>query len=316
MAFLKLIRWPNLLMIVFVQYLIRFAIIEPLGIPHVLDHLHYFYGVLCSISLAAAGYIINDLHDVETDKINKPQRRVIDVKITKNTANQLYIGLNLVALGTGYLISKAAGMPNLWMLPLVATGLLYFYAISLKKIPVIGNLVVSFLTALPIILVAFFDILPSLNEENKEWVKGGVYIIAAYSLFAFWTNFIREIVKDAEDYDGDKKQGYSTLAVILGKEQIRFVIIFLTIVLIAFTGFYNYSLVNNWMLSEGNTQDLVSAIYIFLSINIPILLFMYSIIKAKNAQHFKLSSRIIKFIMLTGMLSMLIFTLAMKYFQE
>lgn len=305
MAFLKLIRWPNLLMIVFLQYLIRFALIEALNIPHVLDHLHYFYGVICSISLAAAGYIINDLHDIETDKINKPSRRVIGIKISEASAKQLYLGLNLIALLTGYLISKASGMPNLWMLPLVAMGILYFYAISLKKIPLVGNIVVSFLTALPVILVALFDLLPGLNGENLELVKGAIYIISAYSLFAFWTNLIREIVKDAEDYEGDKKQGYSTLAVILGKEQIRFVILFLSIILLSFTGFYNYYLIDS---------DLISSIYILLSINIPILLFMYSIIKAKSSNQFKLSSQLIKLIMLTGILSMLIFTLSMTYF--
>lgn len=306
MVLLKLIRWPNLLMIVFLQYLIRFAIIEELEIPHVLDHLHFFYGVLCSISLAAAGYIINDLHDLETDKINKPHRLVIGSKISETAAKQLYLGLNLLAIVTGYLISKASGMPNLWMLPLVAIGILYFYAISLKKIPIVGNLVVSFLTALPVILVAFFDLVPAITNDNQAQIKGAIYIIAAYSLFAFWTNFIREIVKDAEDYDGDKKQGYSTLAVILGREQIRYVILFLSIVLLSFTSFYNYYLFENDP-SKGNW---ISAFYTLLSINIPILLFMFSIIKAKSTQQFKLSSKLIKLIMLTGILSLLIFTIA------
>ena len=315
MSLLKLIRWPNLLMIVFLQYLIKYSIIDALNIPHVLDNLHYFYGVLCSISLAAGGYIINDLHDIETDKINKPKRRVIGVNISKASAKQLYIGFNLIALISGYLISKASGMPKLWMLPLVATGVLYFYAINLKKIAVVGNLVVSFLTALPVILVAFFDLLPAIDGSNNEMIKAGVYIIGAYSLFAFWTNFIREIVKDAEDYEGDKKQGYSTLAVILGQEQIRYVIIFLSIVLISFTGFYNYYLFDNWMEDHVKKADLVSAIYVLLSINIPILLFMYSIVKAKFSAQFKISSQLIKFIMLTGILSMLIFTKALIYFQ-
>lgn len=306
MTFLKLIRWPNLLMIVFLQYLIRFAIIEELAIPHVLDHLHFFYGVLCSISLAAAGYIINDLHDLETDKINKPQRLVIGSKISETAAKQLYLGLNLLALVTGYLISKASGMPNLWMLPLVAIGILYFYAISLKKIPLVGNFVVSFLTALPVILVAFFDLVPAITSDNQLKIKGAIYIIGAYSLFAFWTNFIREIVKDAEDYEGDKKQGYSTLAVIVGREQIRYVILFLSIVLLSFTGFYNYSLFEN----EPSKGNWISTFYTLLSINIPILLFMFSILKAKSTRQFKLSSQLIKLIMLTGILSLLIFTIA------
>lgn len=286
-------------MIAFVQYLIRFSLIEYLKVPHVLDHHHYFFGVLCSISLAAAGYIINDLHDIEADSMNKPERRVIGTKISEAVANQLYIGFNLLALGSGYLISKASGMPNLWMLPLVAIGVLYFYAISLKKIAFVGNFVVSLLTALPVILVAFFDLLPVLNAENQEFVKEVMRIIAAYALFAFWVNLIREMVKDAEDYEGDKKQGYSTLAVLLGKEQIRFVILFFSIVLISFTGFYNYYL---------SASDWISTTYILLAINFPILYFMYSIVVAKTAKDFKKSSTLIKIIMLTGIFSMMIFT--------
>ncbi len=288
-------------MIAFVQYLIRFSLIEYLNVPHVLDHLNYFFGVVCSVSLAAAGYIINDLHDLETDKINKPQRRVIGTKISETSAKQLYLGLNILALTTGYLISKASGMPSLWMLPLVAIGILYFYAISLKKIPFVGNFVVSLLTALPVILVAFFDLLPGLNPENQDFVKEVMRIISAYALFAFWTNLIREMVKDAEDIKGDKKQGYSTLAVILGKEQIRFVILFFTIVLISFTGFYNYYLFSS---------DKLSSWYILLAINAPILYFMYSIMAAKTSKDFKGSSSIIKIIMLTGICSMLVFTLS------
>ncbi len=71
-ALLKLMRWRNLLIIAWVQYLIRFAIIESLNLPHVLNHAYFFLGVLCSFALAAGGYIINDLYVLEVDAFNRP----------------------------------------------------------------------------------------------------------------------------------------------------------------------------------------------------------------------------------------------------
>ena len=296
-------RWPNLLMIAFMQYLIRFFITESLGIPHVLDHLHYFYGVLCSVSLAAGGYIINDIYDQEVDTVNKPKRKTIGTNFSTATAWQFYFGTAIIALYTGYMISKASGFPSLWMLPLVAIAILYFYATSLKKIAVIGNITVSFLTALPVILVALFDLIPAITSDNQDVVKAAIKVITAYSLFAFWSNLIREIVKDAEDLDGDKKYGYKTLAVILGKEQIRYIILILTAVLLCFTGFYNLYLSNS---------DLISTIYILFFVNIPLLYFAYLIIKARKARDFKKASTLIKIIMLTAILSMVIFTLSIN----
>lgn len=303
MAFLKLIRWPNLLMIALMQYLIRIYIIESLNIPHVLDHLHYFFGVLCSVALAAGGYIINDLYDMEADEINKPKRRIIGNKISEPLAWQLYFGTVLLSVGSGYLVAKATNLPNLWMLPLIAVALLYFYAISLKKIAFIGNLVVSFLTALPVILVALFDVIPAATEENLDVVRLGVTIIAGYSLFALWSNLIREMVKDAEDFEGDKAQGYKTLAVLIGTEQIKYVIAILTLALFSFTGFFNYYQFG---------RDNISASYILVFINLPLLYFLYSVFKASSPLDFKRSSLLIKLIMLTGILSMVVFTLSMR----
>lgn len=307
MALLKLIRWPNLVIIAFMQYLIRYAFTLSLNFPHALDDLHYFFGVLCSISLAAGGYIINDIYDLETDEINKPQRKVIGKKFTLAAAWQLYFGANIISLGSGYLVSKAAGMPNLWMLPLIAIAILYFYSISLKKIPLLGNITVSLLTALPVILVALFDLIPTIDIQNVEFVKSGVLVIAIYSLFAFWTNLIREIVKDAEDYEGDKLQGYKTLAVVLGTAKVKYVILSLVLALLAFTGYYNYVLFSGVDVNI-NSADVRSGIYVLIFINLPLLYLSFQLFKAQHSADFKKISTLLKFVMLTGVLSMAVFT--------
>ncbi len=302
-AFFKLIRWPNLLIIALVQYMIRFFITESLDIPHMLNHLEYAYGVICSITLAAAGYIINDIYDLEVDRQNKPQRMVLGKQISVQNAWTVYIVLNIIAVVTGYLVSEAAGYDDLWLLPILAIVILYFYALNLKKRPVIGNLVVSLLTALPVFFVGLFDLLPAIEPESQSLIRTAFYVICGYSLFAFWVNFIREIVKDTEDINGDKRQGYKTLAVLLGVEYIRYVIAILGMVLLVFIGYFNA-----FMFFE----DLISSIYLLIFVSLPVAYFIVRVFRAKRTKDFKKLSLMLKYIMLTGILSMAIFTLSLQ----
>lgn len=302
-AFFKIIRWPNLLIIALVQYLIRFFIIESLGVPHVLNHFYFFMGVLCSITLAAAGYMVNDIYDIEADKANKPHRMVIDNGLSLNAAWTLYGVLNALAVISGYLIAKASGFENLWLLPVVAMALLYLYAVDLKKRILLGNILVSLLTALPVFLVALFDVLPAANAQNADVIQPIFYVISAYAGFAFFTNFIREIIKDSEDVEGDDQEGYRTLAIVLGRSSVRYVVALLLVVLLCFTGAFNAFLFQS---------DLISSIYLLLFVNLPILLTIWRVLTAKTKVDFKKASILMKLIMLTGIVSMVVFTLALK----
>lgn len=302
-AFFKIIRWPNLLIIVLVQYLIRFFIIESLNVPHVLNHLYFFLGVLCSISLAAAGYIINDIYDLDTDSANKPERMAIGKGISLNNSWGLYVAFNIIAIISGYLVAHEAGMPNLWLLPPVAIALLYLYSVDLKKRPLIGNLLISLLTGLPVFLVALFDVLPAASVDTASIIQPVFYVILGYALFASYTNLVREIIKDAEDIEGDMAQGYRTLAILTGRSSIRYVIIGLLFILLACTLAFNY------YISES---DPISAIYLGLFVNIPIVYLMIKVWKAKTKIDFKKSSILLKIIMLTGIVSMVVFTLSLK----
>lgn len=300
-AFFKIIRWPNLLIIALVQYLIRFFIIESLGVPHVLNHLEFFLWVLCSISLAAAGYIINDIHDVDADKANKPQRIVIDNGISLNGAWGAYSVLNVVGIICGYVVAEAAGLSSLWLLPVVVIALLYLYAIDLKKRALLGNLLVSLLTALPVFLVGVFDVLPAANANTADLIKPVFYVISAYAGFAFFTNLVREIIKDAEDVEGDDQEGYRTLAVVMGRTSIRYVIVLLLVVMLCFTGAFNAFLFQS---------DLISSIYLLIFVNLPILYLIFKVLRSNTKVDFKQASTLTKIIMLTGILSMVVFTLS------
>src|SRR5438045_3765302 len=114
-AFLKLIRVENLLMIALTQILLRYFVLQkilklyhiPLGMS---DGLFYLV-VLSTILIAAGGYIINDYFDIKTDLINHPDTVVVDKVIKRRWAIALHLTFTFLgiflgmyaALKTGYL---------------------------------------------------------------------------------------------------------------------------------------------------------------------------------------------------------------------
>ena len=72
--FLNLIRWKNLLLIAFVQVLIKYALFDPFNIDVTLNGFGFSLLVIASLCIAAAGNIINDIYDIDTDLINKPEK--------------------------------------------------------------------------------------------------------------------------------------------------------------------------------------------------------------------------------------------------
>ncbi|HCY83090.1 MAG TPA: prenyltransferase, partial [Xanthomarina gelatinilytica] len=90
MKFLNLIRYKNLLLIALVQFLIKYALLDPFleatNLSITLNLFGFTILVLATLCLAAAGYIINDVYDVEIDKVNRPDRVIVGKSISEKTA--------------------------------------------------------------------------------------------------------------------------------------------------------------------------------------------------------------------------------------
>ncbi len=93
--FFKLIRWKNLIMIALVQYLVKYALLLPFfeshGVVTTLKPLGFTILVLATIFIAAGGYIINDIYDIEIDKVNKPNKVIVGKAISEKNALTLFI---------------------------------------------------------------------------------------------------------------------------------------------------------------------------------------------------------------------------------
>src|SRR5690606_15298055 len=182
-------------MIAGVQLLIKYAFLEPYGAITSLNGLELLLLISATLCIAAAGNIINDINDVETDTINKPKKVFIGKSISEKTAYNLFIALNVMGVGIEYYLSNAVGRSGFFSLFVIVSVLLYVYSTYLKQLFLIGNLVISVLVALSIVIVGVFELIPNITEQNQTLQLLYFNTILNYAFIAFILNFIREIVK-------------------------------------------------------------------------------------------------------------------------
>ncbi|WP_255802937.1 geranylgeranylglycerol-phosphate geranylgeranyltransferase [Aestuariibaculum lutulentum] len=298
MKFLNLIRWKNLLMITFVQLLIKYALLEPYGASTRLDSFGIFILIVATICIAAAGNIINDTCDIHTDFINKPDKLIVSKSISEQTAYNLFIAFNVIGVGLGYYLSYSIGKSSFFAIFVVISALLYIYSTYLKQLFLIGNIVVSILVACSILIVGLFDILPEITELNRQTQLFFFKIIFNYAVFAFSINLLREIVKDLEDIDGDKKTGMHTLPIVLGEKLTKNILF--TLSLITATTLFIY-------VFNSLYKNIIVSLYFITLIIGPLIFTSIKIFSVKDKITYGQVSNLFKIIMLFGMLSLLLY---------
>lgn len=309
---LKLIRWQNLLIVVLTMLLMRYAIVEPLisrigvillkgsgeEIPMALqlpltDFLILIFATVC---ITAGGYVINDYFDIRTDLINRGEV-IVGTRIPRRKAMLWHSILNIAGVAAGFYVSARAGSFWFGTIFLLVSGLLYFYSATYKRQFLIGNLLVSVLTALVPVLAIIFEWAAlyryySVHAIELPDLKFMFYWAGGFSLFAFLTTLIREIIKDVEDFEGDAAYGRNTVPVMIGIPAAKIVAIGLIAVTIA-----SLYLVWHFFLN-----DRITLIYISAAIVIPMLFVIYRLIKSSGKKEVHIASGTMKLIMLAGIL--------------
>lgn len=305
MNFLKLIRYQNLLMLAFMQLVFRYGFLKLQNIPLGLSDFNYCLLILSTLLIAAAGYVINNIFDQNTDAQNKPQNLIVGRKITEATAYNIYAGLNISGVLLGFYLSNLIGHYNFSSLFVLIAALLYMYATSLKQVAVLGNLVVAVLLGASVLIIGVFDLFPVMMVGNR--IAGSLFsVLLDYAIFAFMINFLREIVKDLEDIKGDDAQGIRTLAVILGIKKTTYLLAVLSLVPIGFLSqyIYKYLLSNNLY---------VAIFYALAFIIAPLIYFIIKITTAKEPKDFHQLSLLLKIILLLGIFSIIVLNLNIQY---
>lgn len=307
-AFVKIIRLPNLAIIVLTQYLLRICIIGTFfgfsGSGPALSEFDFFLLVLSTVLIAAGGYVINDIFDLEIDKVNKPDKILINKFITISNAYRLYYGLTISGILTGFYLARAVQYFLLGFVFVAIALLLWFYSDRYQKTVLWGNIFISALSAMVIFIVWLFELfalradLLTYTEVMKQ-IHIVTLAVTGYGIFAFMVSMIREIFKDIEDFEGDKKAGYRTLPIVLGVKNSKWVassLIILTICILAYAQYLLY--IKNIMLVFWYLLIAVQTLFLFL---------FFNTIKAKEKEDFHFLSNATKITMIAGILSMQLF---------
>jgi 4-hydroxybenzoate polyprenyltransferase len=311
-AFLKLIRWQNLLIIILTMVLMRYAVLAPVinkigvilikgsgeEIPMSLQFPWYDFILLvaATVFITAGGYVINDYFDIKTDLINKG-KVIVGTKIPRRKAMMWHSILNVAGVSAGFYISYKAGYIWLGTMFLLVSGLLYFYSASYKRQFLIGNIIVAILTAMVPLLVVFYE-WPALykyytiNAIRLPQINFIIYWVGGFALFAFMTNLIREIIKDIEDFEGDIAYGRNTVPVVIGVLSSKIVSISLIIITIIMLYLVWHFFIN----------DILTFIYLTAVIVLPLLYVIYKLVISSEKKQLHSASRIMKIVMLTGVL--------------
>jgi 4-hydroxybenzoate polyprenyltransferase len=302
--FFRLIRWKNLVMIAILQYFLQYFFLIPKLRMHelepVLNNLHFALLVICTMIIAAGGYIINDIYDYNIDRINKPDRQTLGRHLSLRMAMRYYF----FVLGNGLIISLylAWYVENLMLagLYLIAVLSLWLYSKVLKRTALGGNFFVGLFCAFTAIIVAFAERETIINVLEGNWYdfKDLVFQFGIFSLFAFFSTLFREIVKDIEDIEGDKINNCHTLPIAYGIPFAKNVatsvnIILFIILLYLFIIFLRESLY--WR-----------SLYLALFIIAPVLISEFLLRKARSRKQFHFLSQFSKYIMFSGIFLILI----------
>ncbi len=303
---LELVRYQNLVLLALMQLLFRFGFLKLQDIPLALTNVQYLLLVAATLCLAAAGYVLNDIHDQDTDRHNRPQRLTVGHGISEKAAYNAYFVLNVAGVLCGFFLSNIIGKPVFAAIFICIAAVLHLYATSLKQSLLVGNILVAVLLAFSVYIIGIFDLYPVLNAENRALLSIVFQILIDYAVFAFLINFIREIVKDLEDVDGDYNQGMNTLPIALGVARTSRVVFYLSIVPIAVLFFY----INKFFMSAGLY---FAAIYAFALVVAPLVYFSIRLWGAKHKAEYHHLSNVLKFVLLFGILSILVVSLNIRY---
>jgi 4-hydroxybenzoate polyprenyltransferase len=309
-GFFKLIRFPNLIIIVLTQYLFRYCILIPLlniefpPVHPVFSHLDFALLVFATVLIAAAGYAINDYFDIRIDHINKPEKIIVGRLISRRKAMLTHTIFNIIAVLIGLYLSIKVHNYKLVSIFIVISIFLWLYSLRYKAYFIVGNLIVAFVSAMTILIIWVFE--KSALTHNIIFVKDIFHYLSfflwAYVLYSFFTSLIREIIKDIEDIEGDRKVGCSTLPVVLGVTATKYILAALCVLMGVSLTYICYI---------AFTMDMTYIFfYLIAFLIIPFFYMAFVIIRAKNKKDYHFLSNMTKFIMISGVISMaVVFTL-------
>lgn len=303
---MRLVRWSNLLFIA----ILVFAMNQWVALP-VLVHAAFgaqlpWYNMvlimLATVLTAAGGYVVNDYFDVKIDRINRPDELIVTRTISREGAMHLSLWLSGIGVACGLTAAALLRSMTLAVVFVMVPGLLWFYSSSYKRLFMIGNLTIALLSGLTPMIVAFANIaqlrlrydliLPytTLEHDLYAWLGG-------FALFAFLLTWIREIIKDLQDQQGDREMECHTMPVVWGETWTKVFVTLLIAGTLALIGYLWWS-----VLPYPHTWQHPSTRHITLGVVTPMLGSLWLLWAAKIPSDYKTCQQVVKLTMFLGML--------------
>ena len=303
----KLVRLPNLIIVLLTQWFIYAYVLSPnftmAGLISQLTSNEFGLLALITILLTAGGYIINDIEDCELDSVNKPDKVIVDKVISRSLAFWLYFGTLLLGfLLALFLAFTTSNVHLIFIYPLAAAGL-FMYSMQLKKSFLAGNVLVAAYCAgvAGIIWVAERHTISELMDADPVAGRHIRLIFLVYMVLAFLSTLFREIIKDIEDLKGDLAYGSRTLPIVWGVDKAKRMSfgIGLALLLTIFFAVYHLTLLNSPL----------KVSFIILTMISPMILALTWLIRARSRKQYHRLSQLTKFLMVSGILLLLIISL-------
>ncbi|MEM6726605.1 MAG: UbiA family prenyltransferase [Bacteroidota bacterium] len=312
MKLMKGLRLPNLAIVAFNQYLLLWAILVPyyqfFEVKPQLSPLQFALLVLSTMLVTGAGNIVNDIYDQAVDRINKPHKVWFQEPDVPKVWRVYWI-MNAIGWGIAWYVAIDIDAWHLNFLYPLAAGLLFWYSADLKGRSWYGNLLIAFFCGMVNLIVLY-----GMWDTGPHWIE---YVITgsraipnyqaillaflSYSIFAFITTLIRELIKDLEDRDGDESQGMQTYPVKFGFFRAKWLLRKQFWMLMGLLGLFMLIL-----LSYGYILGAVLATVLLL---LPSILLYQQAEKAATKPDFTQISNRMKLLMVSGLLYLPIFSL-------
>mgnify|MGYP003635286945 CR=1 FL=1 len=299
-----LIRPVNLFFIALTAYAVRFWLLQPFfkrfELEFFTSNFEFSLLVLSFVCIAGGGNAINDYFDTKADLVNKPNNAIVNVHLDRRYAMWTHQVLSML----GFFLAAYYAFINDTLLLLSFHGFaivsLWYYSFEFKKRFLLGNVVVALLTAFVPFSTGLFELLPVIKHQGADLaefmeVNGSsvgflikiilVWIISVSS-FAFFSNFIREIIKDLQDQIGDKTIGRKTVPIVLGQKKAKLITQALLLILLALLAYA----------AKYYLGDELTTAYFVLALGIPVTITL--VLVQKN--NFKWASNVLKLVMLFG----------------
>lgn len=315
-SFFRLIRWHNLLLTALMMFIINNCLLKPVLINGKFGTLpsdmSFVLIVIAMVFIVAGGYIVNDLFDVEIDKVNKPKKVIVGKVFTIRETWFFYVIVNILGLIAAVIASFDALGSKAYIILLfflLLIGILYSYSSTYKKRLISGNLIVSAAVASSVILPWLFEFThlrhyPILMNENAAAMSYSLRFVGFYTLFAFLITLCREIVKDMEDVEGDRLGNCSTIPLEWGMKTAKIIVSVIGVVLVvAIYIFYAHT--------QDNTRHSFFDFDVFINMTAVVILFSLKdvITFSGNKRNLHSASVDLKIAMFIGVLSMLFINL-------